>query len=208
MFNYCVYFTTYSGQLMPPFYIGSKSVKAVKNGYQGSVNSQEWKDIWKKEIKNHPELFHTEIVSLHKTRKQAYNAEREYQIQENVVESEFYINKTIANSRIGLLGNKSKLGQTILQETKDKISKANTGINRGRTKNIGRIPWNKNKKYHMKTFKGSIKVQCIETGQIFNSIREACRSLIPEANDANAISRCARGLAKTAYGYTWRFIDN
>jgi hypothetical protein len=118
MFDSCVYFTTYSGQLMPPFYIGSKYLKDM-NGYHGSVTSQKWIDIWKKELKENPHLFYTEIVSLHETRQDAYDEEERYQRQEDVVKSDLYLNECFAN------GNFSTDGQTwvLSEETKQKMRK-------------------------------------------------------------------------------------
>lgn len=116
MSRYCVYFTTYSGQLMPPFYIGSKSVKDVVNGYHGSARSKEWKEIWNEEIKNNPNLFHTKIVSLHKTRKEAFTEEEIYQRDEEVVPNLLYVNECYAN------GNFSNVGKKVTEETRKKMS--------------------------------------------------------------------------------------
>lgn len=47
------------------------------------------------------------------------------------------------------------------------------------------------------------QVMCVETGKIFFSIHEAAKQLgIPRIN----ISRCCRGLAKTAHGYHWCYV--
>lgn len=93
---YCVYLTTYSGNKLPPYYIGSTSIKKIENGYKGSVSSLEFKQIWHDEIFAHPEFFQVKILSEHSTRKQAILAELDYQIQYNVVKGNEYINKSLA----------------------------------------------------------------------------------------------------------------
>lgn len=55
--------------------------------------------------------------------------------------------------------------------------------------------------------KGGVKrkrVLCIETGIIYESLREAGRQTATCNGD---ISKCCRGLKKTAGGYHWRYID-
>jgi hypothetical protein len=93
---YCVYLTTYSGDKLPPYYIGSTSIAKISNGYKGSVSSLEFKQIWDDEICNHPELFNVKILSEHSIRKDAIIAELNYQIQYDVVKSSEYINKSLA----------------------------------------------------------------------------------------------------------------
>jgi hypothetical protein len=95
---YCTYITTYSGDKMPPFYIGSTSKKKIDNGYYGSICSKEYKEIWKNELKFSPHLFTTQILELFETRIEAYTHERQLHIEHDVVKSELYINKTIALS--------------------------------------------------------------------------------------------------------------
>ena len=48
---FCVYFTFYLGDKLPPYYIGSSSVKKVLNGYHGTVTSIKWKKDWEDELK-------------------------------------------------------------------------------------------------------------------------------------------------------------
>lgn len=53
--------------------------------------------------------------------------------------------------------------------------------------------------------KGSCKkVKCIETGQIFESIKAAA---IFVNIDPSNISKCARGIQKTCGGYHWEYVD-
>ena len=78
---YCVYLTTYIGDKLPKYYVGSSSLLKIQNGYKGSVSSKEWKHIWNFEIKEHPELFSVAVVSKHNTRVEALNAELQYQLK-------------------------------------------------------------------------------------------------------------------------------
>lgn len=66
--EYCTYLTLYSGNKLPPFYIGSTHVKNINKGYKGSVGSKNFGDIWKTELKENPELFKTKIISYHITK--------------------------------------------------------------------------------------------------------------------------------------------
>ncbi len=59
---FCTYLTTYSGNKLPLFYIGSSSVERVNNGYHGSVKSKAYSTIWKSELKHNPHLFKTRIL--------------------------------------------------------------------------------------------------------------------------------------------------
>ena len=83
---------------MPANYIGSTYVDRILiQNYRGSVASNRYKDIWLSELKLHPELFKTVIVSYHDTRSNATH--REYQIQKlfNVVKSDLFINRAYAS---------------------------------------------------------------------------------------------------------------
>jgi len=93
---YCVYLTTYSGNRLPPFYIGSSSEHKILNGYRGSVKSKQYSKIWKEELKNNPNLFKTKIISKHADRKKATEKENFLQKSLNVVKSSLYINMSIA----------------------------------------------------------------------------------------------------------------
>lgn len=93
---YCTYLTTYHGNKLPQFYIGSTSIKIIRTGYHGSVKSKLYKEIWNSEILNNPHLFKTKIISTHGTRKEALNKEKILQERLNVVKSSMYINQAIA----------------------------------------------------------------------------------------------------------------
>lgn len=78
------------------FYIGSSSISNVEKGYNGSVSSKLYKDIWLSEQKNNKHLFRTIIISKHNTRKDALCKEEKLQRILNVVKSSMYINQSIA----------------------------------------------------------------------------------------------------------------
>lgn len=118
---YCVYLTTYSGNKLPPFYIGSTSLDSVSNGYRGSVESIQYKEIWKKELRENPEKFKTFVISKHNTRKDAFDKEEKLHRILNVVRSDMYINKTFANQRY------SFYGKCHTEESKAKTSAALKG---------------------------------------------------------------------------------
>jgi hypothetical protein len=91
---YCTYLTIYQGTYLPIFYFGSTSVQKIKNGYRGSVASKEYKDIWKEEIKNNPQLFNTKILSTYLTRNDAYDAEVKIHQLLKTYKNPLYVNKS------------------------------------------------------------------------------------------------------------------
>jgi hypothetical protein len=122
IYNYCVYLTIYSGNKLPPFYIGSSSVKKISLGYNGSVCSTKYKDIWNLERKLNPSLFKTTIISTHNTRQEAYCKEEKLQKHLDVVKSPLYVNCSFAIERF------DNTGITLSAEHKIKISNATKGI--------------------------------------------------------------------------------
>lgn len=125
---YCTYLTFYKGNKLPPFYIGSSSVKKILSGYKGSVASLKWKDIWIVEIKNNPHLFRTQILKTYTDRKEASINERKLQKKLKVVRSSMYINQSICAPN-GFCGmdvagkNNPNYGNKKSQEEKKKFSK-------------------------------------------------------------------------------------
>lgn len=93
---YVTYRTTYLGDKMPMYYIGSSTEDRIKTGYVGSVSSQKYKDVWQKELSENPHLFITEILTRHSTHEEAIEMEQKLQIENDVVKSEIYINESIA----------------------------------------------------------------------------------------------------------------
>jgi hypothetical protein len=101
---FCTYLTIYSGNKLPPFYVGSTSVAKINSGYRGSVSSVEYKTIWKLELKDNPELFRTIIISRHDTRKEALEKENKLHKLIGVSNNTLYINKAnaIPNGQFGV----------------------------------------------------------------------------------------------------------
>ena len=131
--KYCIYLTTYSGKLMPSWYIGSTSKKNIEEGYHGTVLSKRYKTIWRQEFREHPELFKTDIIKTFETRKEALQNEYEYQVACDVVKSEDYINQAIAapNGFFGMKcdGEKShRFGKKHLATSKLKMQKSHIGL--------------------------------------------------------------------------------
>ena len=93
---YCTYLTTYSGNKLPPFYIGYSTVEKVNSGYMGSVTSRNYKDIWLKEKNERSYLFKTFIISVHSDIKEAQEKEKYLQRHFKVRMNPMYINKSIA----------------------------------------------------------------------------------------------------------------
>lgn len=93
---YCTYLTTYRGSKLPPFYIGSTSIKKLKDGYKGSVSSTKYKNIWISELTENSHLFFTRILTIHTDRKSATVREFEIQKAMSVVTNELYINMAYA----------------------------------------------------------------------------------------------------------------
>lgn len=101
---YCVYLTTYSGDKLPPYYIGSTTIEKVKSGtYFGTVCSVKWKEIFQQELKNNPQLFSIKILKECKTRKLALIREHAIQRKLDVVKSPDFFNEGMA-ARNGMFG--------------------------------------------------------------------------------------------------------
>lgn len=138
--NYCLYLTSYFGNLLPPYYVGSSSVKKVNAGYRGSVCSKKYKAIWKNELKNNPQLFSTEIISVHESREEAYSVELAYQVEHDVVKSDQYINMSanrgLPNHKGTTLSDEHKrnvsngVSLAMTQEVRDQISNTLLGTTR------------------------------------------------------------------------------
>lgn len=144
---YCTYLTIYSGNKLPPFYIGSSTISKINNGYHGSVKSKKYRDIWEKELAQNPSVFKTIKLTTHSTRQEALLREASFQKSLKVVNSCMYINESIAapNGYFGrsILGadnpfygkkhsDNSKIligsyhnGQIISEDQKEQIRKAN-----------------------------------------------------------------------------------
>lgn len=94
---YCVYLTIYTGNRLPPFYIGSTNTHRISKGYRGSVSSVDYKEVFNNELKSSPELFLIKIVKYCDTRKRALIEERKIQISLNVINNPLYMNRCYAH---------------------------------------------------------------------------------------------------------------
>ena len=117
---YCTYLTVYTGNKLPPFYLGSTSVDKINKGYRGSVESKNYKSIWKQELYDHPDLFKTIILTRHETRQEAMEREIVFQEAFTVARNPLYINLAHANGKFFTSGPHTP-------ETKAKISAGNKG---------------------------------------------------------------------------------
>lgn len=98
--EWCTYFTVYSGDKLPPFYIGYTSVSNIeKRGYRGSPASEEWEWIWLEEKKKNPHLFRTKILKKFELKEEAKAFETELQRHFLVHKSPLFINKSIAGEK-------------------------------------------------------------------------------------------------------------
>ena len=94
--KYCTYITMYSGDLLPKWYIGSSTIERIKKGYNGSVCSKKYKEIYDNEQIHHKHLFKTRILSIHSTRPEAVAEELRIQKLHNVVTNKKYFNESFA----------------------------------------------------------------------------------------------------------------
>lgn len=83
-------------------------------------------------------------------------------------------------------------GKTHNEETRKKMSEAKKGRTHSEEhiRKVSEAQWK--------------KVICIETGQVFDSIKEAGEVLNV---NKDSISKCCRGVGKTAGGYHWEFVN-
>lgn len=140
---YCTYLTAYSGDKLPPLYIGSTSLENIENGYRGSVLSKKYKEIWKSELSNNPHLFETKILTTHSTREEAFEEEMRYQIEHDVVKSPEYINMAIANKKFIFVDHydpeyrkKQSESHKKLYESKEQRNKISEATKKGMTKEV------------------------------------------------------------------------
>lgn len=94
--KFCVYWTFYFGERLPKYYIGSSNIEKIKAGYSGSIRSKKYKKIFDIEKKENPELFYTIILETSNDRKEMLNLEHDFQILNNVVKSEKFMNMSFA----------------------------------------------------------------------------------------------------------------
>jgi len=131
--KFCVYLTMYKGNKLPPFYVGSSSIKKINAGYRGSVASVKYSKMWRKELKDNPHLFTTKIISKCATRQIAFDRENLIQHKFNTVKSSMYINEAYAKDMSYMTGPGSlngMYGKRHSPETILAISNKKKGIRR------------------------------------------------------------------------------
>lgn len=139
--TFCTYITIYSGNLLPPFYIGYSSVERLGKGYHGTVSSALYKSVWKSELRLHPELFITKIIKIFNTRQEACLHETLIQSHLQVHVNPLYINMRISGGKFYNVG-----GYKWTESSKQKAREAyNTpsGIIRKRAMSINKSISNK-----------------------------------------------------------------
>ena len=129
--KFVVYLTSYRGNKLPQFYIGSTSLHKIHTGYNGSVSSKQYKEIFRKERIQNKHLFSTKIIAGFDDRISAQLCEKRLQEKLNVVKSPLYMNKSIAKDfgwfGMDVSGELSPVyGKrwNLTQESKDNISRA------------------------------------------------------------------------------------
>ena len=137
---YVTYLTIYTGNKLPMFYIGSSTENKILNGYHGSVSSKEYKNIWKNELKNNPNLFKTKIITKHNSDKESRLKELFFQEKLKVISSNLYINKSYArpNGFFGMDTSGEKHPRFKMKNSEQHCKKISESTQ-------GRIPWNKGK---------------------------------------------------------------
>lgn len=175
---FCVYLTLWRGM----FYIGSSSVEKVKKGYRGSVRAHEFREIWRRDLKENPTRFRTRIFKTCATRQEAYGMEEGLQKKLHVLNHPtVYVNRHIANEKFYCAGHSKEtrkkmstvrrgrkqcggmLGVTQSEETRRKISSAL----RGKKKSVEAV---------RKASEGRCK-PCSDGMNSFNSVKEMATTL-------------------------------
>lgn len=100
---YCVYLTIYSGNKLPPFYIGwsSKIDKVTNQQYHGSISSKQYKNIYKDETLLNPHLFKSIILAIFSNEIEAKRKEEYFHKKLDVINNPLYMNKGIGWSKLG-----------------------------------------------------------------------------------------------------------
>lgn len=89
---YCTYLTIYRGHKMPPFYIGRSTTEKIARGYRGSVSSKQFKEIWKSELRDNPDLFDTRVLTTHDDLQTCAEREESFHVSLNVHRNPLYVN--------------------------------------------------------------------------------------------------------------------
>ncbi len=117
---FCTYLTVYKGNKLPPFYIGSTSVDKIHAGYNGSVSSNQYKEVWKSERTKNKNLFKTTIIKEFPTHEEASRHELKLHLALDVMHNPLYANRAIA-AKCFYSGAKHS------EETKQRMSQSHKG---------------------------------------------------------------------------------
>jgi len=139
---YVVYITFYRGNKMPPFYIGYTDELKISKGYNGSVQSKRYKVLWRRERKDHPELFKTLILQLFETDVEAREREEFLHRFFDVANNPMFINMSIGMAKFGGAGENHSRG--MLGKKKPPVTDETR--QRMRESHIGQVAWNSGKK--------------------------------------------------------------
>ncbi len=163
--KYCCYLTIYLGKLLPPFYLGSTSVKKINDNYHGSASSKKWSKKYQQELKNNPKLFKTIILRTTKTRKVAMGIELFLQKKNNVVNSNFFFNEAYATKN-GCFGrdvsgeNNGMFGKNHTKESKKKMSDNNKTPSGDANPMFGKNAYENKTEEEMKVIGDKISAKC------------------------------------------------
>lgn len=202
------------------FYIGSQcSGKIIgKNYFTSSYNKK-----FKKKFESNPKLFEVKIIGIFTNSNDCILQENIF-IRDNIknelcLNKQYVIGQEIQFNTTGRFHSKesiqkminAKKGHFVSEETKKKLSESHKG----------QIPSEETRKKMSESQKGkhfscrseeaklkmskshNKKVICIETGKVYNSVKEA--ELV---NNSFHISRCCSGKRKTSGGYHWQYYKS
>lgn len=195
---YCTYLTVYYGNLLPPFYIGSTSIKRINCGYRGSVRSKEYKLIWEEELRNNPDLFDTRVITQHDTRKDALSRETKFHTALDVKFNPLYINKSYAGGCFGTMGKAST-------ETKEKMSKSSLGKPKSESHRLNLEAANRKKAkdpIYLKNLKASVQ----KTPEWKNNISIGLTGLKKSKEHCENLSKSHLGIPNMHKGKTYEEI--
>lgn len=187
----CVYLTTYRGNKLPPFYIGSGWDVKIQKGYKGSVASAKYKHTWKQELITNPHLFKTVILFTCETREEAYKRENELQIKLDVANNPLYVNQYIQGITHSATTRK-KISDTLKGknytsiETRVKAGAKRTGIKR--------------------TNLAKPIAQYSPEGNLIATFSSAYEAALHLGCQQDTICNAANGKIKHARGYQWRYF--
>lgn len=185
------------------FYIGSQcSGKIIgKNYFTSSYNKK-----FKKKFESNPKLFEVKIIGIFTNSNDCILQENIF-IRDNIknelcLNKQYVIGQEIQFNTTGRFHSKesiqkminAKKGHFVSEETKKKLSESQKGKHFSCRSEEAKLKMSKS---HNK------KVICIETGKVYNSVKEA--ELV---NNSFHISRCCSGKRKTSGGYHWQYYKS